>query len=75
VCVYVPHKNRHRPPFATDVLQQLDALIKSVAPDDCIVVTGDLNCQLRRNVPGCTGQWSMTSRSEDQGHDEQVLDI
>ena len=46
-----------------------------MAPDDCIVVAGDLNCQLRRNVPGCTGQWAMTSRQEEQGHDGQVLDL
>ena len=75
VCVYIPHKHRRQAPYATDVLAQLDELLATVAPGDCVIIAGDLNCQLQRNVPGCTGQWAMTTRSEKQGHDNLVLDL
>ena len=60
---------------AQDTLAQLDALLATVNKNDCIIVTGDFNCQLRRNVQDCTDKWSMTSRNEDKGHDQEVLDL
>ena len=33
-----------------------------------------MNCQLQRNVPGCTGKWSMTQKA-DNGHGERVLEL
>ena len=35
------------------------------------VLTDDFNCQLQRNVPGCTGEWGMTKRSDG----EQMMDL
>ena len=74
VAVYLPHKYRTEP-SAQDTLAQLDALLATVNKNDCIIVAGDLNCQLRRNVEQCTGQWSMTTKNENFGHDQEVLDL
>ena len=35
---------------------------------------GDLNCELQRNVQGCTGKWMMNKRPDD-GHGPKVLSI
>ena len=75
IAVYVPHKYRTKAPRASDVLAQLDALIKTVPKHDCLVVCGDFNCQLKRNVPSLTGKWSMTQKHETHGHDQDLLDI
>ena len=39
-----------------------------------MTIAGDFNCQLRRNVAGCTGKWCMTTRPDD-GHEELILDL
>ena len=75
IVVYVPHKYRTKAPQAADTLAQLDALIKTVPKNDCLVVCGDFNCQLKRNVPGLTGKWSMTQKHETKGHDQSLLDL
>ena len=74
VVSYIPHKYRNTPQ-TTDTLTQLHELLKTVPKNDCLIVCDDFNCQLKRNVPGCTGQWSMTKRHEQQGHDQEVLDL
>ena len=56
VCVYVSHKYRKTKPFAEDVIIQLHQLLsncKKLKPMDCVIVLGDLNCELQRNVQGC----------------------
>ena len=74
IVVYIPHKGRTCVPFAKDTIQQLRNLLSTVRKSDCVILEGDFNCQLRRNVPGCTGKWSMTTRPDD-GHEEQILDL
>ena len=74
IVVYIPHKGRTCAPFAKDTIQQLRKLLSTVRKSDCVILAGDFNCQLRRNVPGCTGKWSMTTRPDD-GHEEQILDL
>ena len=76
VAVYIPHKYRVTPQ-AGDTLEQLETLLlsKYVHKNDCVILAGDFNCQLRRNVQGCTGPWSMTRRNEKVGHDSEVLDL
>ena len=75
IVVYIPHKYRKESPFAHETIEQLEVLLNSVNKKDCIVICGDFNCQLRRNVEGCTGKWSMTARNEKKGHDQQVLTL
>ena len=74
VTVYIPHKYRTEP-SAQDTLAQLDALLVTVNKKDWIIITGDFNCQLRRNEDKYTGQWSMTSKHEKNGHDQEVFDL
>ena len=74
VVTYVSHKGRTAKPTATDTIEALDKLLKTVPKQDCIIMGGDLNCQLQRNVPGCTGRWSMTQK-DDNGHGEKILDL
>ena len=73
VVTYIPHKGRVSP-SADDTIGELHTLLKSVAKSDCIVLLGDFNCQLPRNVEGCTGKWSMTTRS-DNAHGNKILDL
>ena len=75
IAVYIPHKYRTATPVAADTIAQLDALMQTIPKNDCVVVCGDLNCQLKRNIPGCTGKWAMTTRHEKIGHDQEVLDL
>ena len=75
VAVYIPHKYRDKAPLAKDTLLQLDELLKTVAKTDCIVISGDFNCELRRNIPGLTGKWSMTRCNEKQGHDQSLQSL
>lgn len=60
-----------------DVVAQLEELLRAVPHGDCIVLCGDFNCQLRRNVPGCTDKWVMTKHNgnEDKDHDQQILTL
>ena len=74
VAVYVPHKFR-TVPNSLDIIEKIDALLATVPKNDCIIVAGDFNCQLRRHVERCTGKWAMTSRNEDNNHDQEVLDL
>ena len=57
VVVYIPHKGRTKAPTAQDTMQQLKTLLSTVPKSDCVILGDDLNCQLQRNVPGCTGKW------------------
>ena len=75
IAAYVPHKYRTTVPQAQDTLAQLDALLKTIPKNDCVVVCGDFNCQLKRNVQGLTGKWCMTQNHEKQGHDQDLLDL
>ena len=35
---------------------------------------GDLNCEIMRNIPGCSGKWFMNRRHDD-GHGEAITDL
>ena len=74
IAAYIPHKGRTSAPFAEDTLQELKQLLDTVPAGDCVVLCGDFNCQLQRNVEGLTGKWAMTKRP-DNGHGEKVLEM
>ena len=75
VVVYIPHKGRKAKPVAKDTIKLLKELLKTVHKSDCIILAGDFNCQLQRNVKGCTGQWSMTERPNKNGHGKEILNL
>ena len=72
--VYVPHRGRTRAPYAEDTLEKIRKLLTTIRKTDCIILMGDLNCELQRNVENCTGKWYMTKR-KDNGNGEKVLDL
>ena len=49
-------------------------MLITVRKSDCVILTGDFNCQLRRNVSDCAGKWYMTTHP-DEGYEEQILDL
>ena len=75
IVIYIPHKGRTESPRAQDTIRQLRKLLQSIRKSDCIILAGDFNCQLQRNVPGCTGKWSMTTRANEKGHGDEILDL
>ena len=70
----IPHRGRTRAPYAQDTFKQLQELLKIVSKTDCIIMMGDFNCELQRNVENCTDKWIMT-RNKDSGHGDQVLEL
>ena len=58
IVTYIPHKGRTCPPYVQDTIKQLKKLLQIVCKSDCVILTGDFNCQLQRNIQGCTGKWS-----------------
>ena len=77
VCVYVPHKYKKNTPQAGDTIHELNNLLancKQLKSTDCVIVMGDFNCELQRNVQGCTGRWFMNKRPDD-GHSTQVMEL
>ena len=75
VIPYIPHRGRKQAPYTQDTIRQVSELLKTVVrKTDCIIMMGDLNCELQRNVSGYTGKWCMT-RSKDSGHGEEILSL
>ena len=74
IVVYIPYKGRTQAPYASDTIAQLRKLLQTIRKSDCVILGGDLNCQLQRNVQGCTGKWCMTKNVND-GHGDEILDL
>ena len=69
VGLYMPHVYRTESPYFNDILDNLDNVLQKVSKHDCILVMGDLNCKLGRNVENCTGRWSVHKHSNKAGED------
>ena len=77
VCVYIPHKYRKTAPQAADTIAELSSLLsncKKLKPTDCVIIMGDLNCELPRNIQGYTGRWFMNKRHDD-GHSADIISL
>ena len=48
---------------------EMRKLLLTVRKSECVILTDDFNCQLRRNVPGCTDKW--WTRKTDPGPNER----
>ena len=73
IVVYILHNERTSYPLVADTFVQLEKLLTTIRKLDCIVLRGNFDCQLHRNVKGCTGKWCMTKEPQ-AGHGEDVLD-
>ena len=72
----MPHSQRKKPPFFSDTMGRLEEVLKEVRNNciiDCIVMLGDLNCKLARNIPKRTGRWCIHKDSNKLG--EEMLDL
>ena len=71
--VYVPHKTRKASPFAADTLKCLESLLLKANTNDCIILLGDFNCKLGRNIAKLTGKWCVHKSPNQEG--KQLLDM
>ena len=77
VCAYIPHKYRKTTPQAADTIADLNGLLsncKALKPADCVIIMGDFNCEIERNIQGCTGRWFMNTRPDD-GHSSDIVSL
>ena len=70
--VYIPQRRRTNPD-QNDIYEQLETLLLKVKPRDCIILMGDFNSRLARDIEGRVGHWSIHNRSDSGG--ERLLDI
>jgi exonuclease III len=77
VNVYIPHKSRGQAPFQQDTLEQLRALLRRLRKEgkasDCLVLLGDFNSRLPRDLAGLTGRYALHPRADAGGM--ELLDI
>ena len=75
IVVCIPRKYCQETSFAHEIITQLHTLVQSIPKTDCIIICGDFNYQLRHNIQGLTGNWSMTKRNEDNRHYRLVINL
>lgn len=74
---YTVQIQKNYKPFTEDVIKQLLVLLKNckkLKSTDCVILFRDFNCEIQRNVSGCTGRWFM-NRRPDGGHSENVVNL
>ena len=71
--VYMPHSQRKQPPYFSDTMERLEEVLQQVRNNDCVIIMGDLNCKLARNIPKRTGRWCIHKYSNKPG--EEMLDL
>ena len=64
VCAYIPQKYRTAAPQAADTIHGFLINCKNIKPTDCVILMGDFNCELERNVQGCR----LMNKRPDDGH-------
>ena len=58
---------RKNKPFASDILKQLEELHSKISPLVFIVLLGDLNCKLGRNIEKLTSSWFEHKKTNSEG--------
>ena len=71
--VYMPHAQRKQQPYFSDTLNRLDEVLQQVRNNYCVIILGNLNCKLARNIPKRTGRWWIHKDSKRNG--EEILDL
>ena len=75
IAVYVPHKYRTEPSQA-ETLQEIDTLCRILRhkyPADQLIVAGDMNGRIPRNVKHISGKFSMHSYADSGG--ERLMEM
>ena len=71
--VYIPHKMRKSAPFAADTMKLLETLVLKAKTNDCVVLLGDFNCKLGRNIQKLAGKWCIHKTPNTEG--KQLLEL
>ena len=71
--VYMPHTGRKANPFAADVRNDIEKVLRQVNQHDCVLLLGDLNCKLGRKQEKLTGKWCIHKHPNKEG--ESMLDL
>jgi len=71
--IYIPHIGRKRAPFAHDTICQLRQLLDKVSTSKCVVLLGDLNCKLGRDIENLTGKWCIHKKPNSNG--DKLLEV
>ena len=66
--VYLPHSCRKQTPYFHDTMGQLSQLLGKVCSHTCVVLLGDFNCKLGRNVEKLTGKWCIHKKPNGNGN-------
>ena len=62
IAAYIPHSGRKEPSME-EIYDELDKLLRRVPSRDCVILMGDFNSKLKRNVQGVTGRWCSIASS------------
>ena len=73
VGVYIPHQHRLERPFYSDTLKQLKSVLDKAQQHDCVILLGDFNSKLCRNVEKLTGKWCVHNSPNKSG--KEVLEL
>ena len=69
----MPHKGRKCKPFPSDTIKQLSSILSKISQHTCVILLGDMNCKLGRNIDNLTGKWCAHKHSNAEG--EIFLDL
>ena len=70
--IYIPRSKRTNPD-QMETYNELEKLLSSTGARDCIILLGDFNSRLRRNIANHTGRWSIHNRNDEGG--DRLLEI
>ena len=65
--VYLPHSSRKQAPYFHDTMGQLSRLLDKVSSHTSVILLGDFNCKLGRNVENVTGKWCIHKKPNGNG--------
>ena len=72
ISVYIPQRKR-KAPDQNDTYNELESLLAKVGQRDCVILMGDFNSRLSRNIPGKTGRWCIHTHRDSGG--DRLLEI
>ena len=70
--IYIPQKKRQNPDQST-TYDQLEKLLQSIGRRDCVILLGDFNSRLKRDIENHTGHWSIHNKNDAGG--DRLLQI
>ena len=72
ISVYIPQRNR-KAPDQNDTYNELESLLTNIGQRDCVILMGDFNSRLSRNISSRVGRWCIHTQ-RDRGGD-RLLEI